>query len=77
MQYKVLKHQQLTALVKAGQYSEYVAALKGAELSAFGGDIRNLIFDKEIGTNVLSGLMKAGATQIIQMATVIKKDLGD
>jgi hypothetical protein len=53
MLYKTLKQQQLDKLKKDKQFKEYVAAIKDCQLEAYA-DLRNLLFDREIGTNILT-----------------------
>jgi hypothetical protein len=56
MTYKVLKRQQLIRLRKERKFEDFVKCLKNADLNAFV-DLRNLIFDREIGTNILTDLI--------------------
>jgi len=49
----VLKKNQLAGLLEKRQIPQYIAAIQNANLEAFG-DIRNLIFDKHLGTSLLT-----------------------
>ena len=53
MTYKALKREQLDSFKLQKKYKEMIQAIKEAELTAFG-DIRNLLFEREIGTNLLT-----------------------
>lgn len=53
MYYKTLKREQITKLKNEKLYSEMIEAIKQADVLAYG-DIRNLLFDRELGTNVLT-----------------------
>ncbi len=53
MTYKMLKKKQMDKLKEDGKFKELIAAISKANLTAFG-DIRNILFDREIGTNILS-----------------------
>ena len=48
-------------------------AIVDADLSAFG-DIRNLLFDRELGTNVLTEIVDS--EKLIQMTKEIHKQIG-
>jgi len=58
MCYQALKHLELSAWLQARDYARYATAVRHADVQAFGGDIRNVMFHKEIGTNVLSGMVR-------------------
>jgi len=55
MTYKRLKREALDKLLKTKDYPLLVASMQKALLSVFK-DVRNLIFDRELGTSLLSHL---------------------
>jgi hypothetical protein len=57
MTYKTLKLQQLLKLKNEGQCKRFVEAIANADFKAFG-DIRNLLFERELGTNILTDLIE-------------------
>jgi len=57
MTYKRLKIEQLNNFKRSKDYTGFVQALNRMIIKAFG-DIRNLVFDKIIGTNILSDLIR-------------------
>lgn len=53
MMYKAMKREQIRELKKESRFKEMIEAMVLANDEAFG-DIRNLLFDREIGTNLLT-----------------------
>jgi|LauGreDrversion4_2_1035121.scaffolds.fasta_scaffold69370_1 hypothetical protein len=69
MTYKVLKNKQLSKL-KSHSCEAYVRAIVDADLTAFG-DLRNLFFERELGTNILSEIYDDD--KLIEMIKEIKR----
>ena len=53
MTYKNLKRSQLNNFKKQNDFTNLIKSIIQADLTAFG-DLRNLIFDRELGTNILT-----------------------
>ncbi|CDW88097.1 UNKNOWN [Stylonychia lemnae] len=57
MMYKNLKNKQLSHLKQSKQYDQLIEQILRVDLKVYG-DIRNILFDREIGTNILTDLAR-------------------
>lgn len=72
MTYKHLKRQQVTKLRKQREFVQMVTAIRDADLTAFG-DVRNLLFERELGTNILSESVTGQEKDAEDMLTIAEE----
>lgn len=70
MIYKGLKRDQISQLKKDGQYTEMMTAIVESDLNAFK-DLRNLLFDRELGTNLLSEFVTNDASDFDKLLSIM------
>ena len=70
MIYKSLKMEQIADLKTKELYHEMIQAIKETDLNCFK-DMRNLLFDRELGTNILTEFVTSEPSDFERLHTIL------
>lgn len=70
MIYKSLKMEQVADLKSKEHYHEMIQAIKETDLNCFK-DLRNLLFDRELGTNMLTEFVTSEPSDFDKLHTIL------